>query len=80
MTLIYLTLKLVLITYFNPSNLRMTLIYLTLKHAFNDIVIVNLENDFNLPNSQTNSFVTTSLINLRMTLIYLTLKLIAFRV
>ena len=33
----------------------MTLIYLTLKHAFNDIVIVNLENDFNLPNSQTKS-------------------------
>ena len=53
----------------------MTIIYLTLKlqHAINNNNMV--ENDHNLPNSQTPGERRNYFIMLRMTIIYLTLKL-----
>ena len=52
----------------------MTLIYLTLKLYQIYIFNVKLENDFNLPNSQTTTRLYLAGAGLRMTLIYLTLK------
>ena len=52
----------------------MTLIYLTLKPLILSITTSSLENDFNLPNSQTYCSRETIEQFLRMTLIYLTLK------
>ena len=52
----------------------MTLIYLTLKLIDWQTLWIQLENDFNLPNSQTYGRNSKHWVNLRMTLIYLTLK------